>query len=283
MKNLIVRTIVFAIGLPGLGAIVWLLPHANHLAFNILVVIVAVFSAIETARFFERGFSYRGYRLTAGLLGGVLPITSVAIGLGLLPEPAFFGVFLAATSAIFVSQVFRRDETRFPEIMPTVTAHVFVLVYPGLFLSYITRLSTLPYPAILIIVFILAVYLNDTGAYIAGMIFGRWSVRILPISPKKTLVGFIGGFIVSPAVILVAARIVPSAFPGGWWRAVVFGVILSLTTIFGDLAESALKRSVTVKDSGNAIPGRGGVLDSIDSPLFVAPAFFLFYGILFIL
>ena len=274
---------MFAVGLPALGAVVWLFPYANHIVFNVLVVIVAVFSALETARFFERGFSYPGHRISAGFLGCILPITSIVIGLNALPETAFLGVFLVATSVIFVSQVFRRDETRFPEILPTVTAHVFLLVYPGLFLSYMTRLSTLPYPAVLITTFILAVYLNDTGAYIAGMTLGRWSVRILPISPKKTLIGFVGGFIVSPAVILVAARIVPEAFPGAWWRAVLLGVLVSFTTIFGDLAESALKRSVTVKDSGNAIPGRGGVLDSIDSPLFVAPVFFLLYGILFIL
>jgi phosphatidate cytidylyltransferase len=83
-------------------------------------------------------------------------------------------------------------------------------------------------------------------------------------------------------VVLVAHRIDPTLFPGTPGSRVVFGAIAGMVVIIGDLVESALKRSAAAKDSGTLIPGRGGILDSIDSPIFLAPAFYYLYRLLFL-
>jgi phosphatidate cytidylyltransferase len=121
----------------------------------------------------------------------------------------------------------------------------------------------------------LTVYLNDSLAWFFGMLFGRLR-NIVAVSPNKSLEGFLGGMLSSVAVILISAHFYPEIFPRPYWQLILFGVAAAFTTTIGDLVESALKRAVGVKDSGHVIPGRGGMLDSIDSVLFTAPVFVLF-------
>jgi phosphatidate cytidylyltransferase len=144
--------------------------------------------------------------------------------------------------------------------------------------------------SIVIITFLCAVFFNDTAAYVFGGIYrliqqsharkmGRdWSPRyVFPVSPKKTVVGFIAGFLFSPAVLISAQALFPDALPGEWTTALLIGSAVGIATIVGDLIESAIKRSATSKDSGEIIPGRGGVLDSVDSILYAAPVFYYLF------
>ena len=113
----------------------------------------------------------------------------------------------------------------------------------------------------------------DTGAYYVGTLYGRH--RLAPtISPKKTVEGLVGG--------LIGAIIV--AYAAHWWflpelsglDCLILGTILTITGLWGDLAESAMKRSVGMKDSGGILPGHGGMLDRLDSLLFTAPVFYYY-------
>jgi len=118
------------------------------------------------------------------------------------------------------------------------------------------------------------VFLNDICAYISGMLWGKNNRNIIPISPKKSLVGFIVGFLSSILVAFVAYFIKPQFFAEKYHYALIVGVVIGIVSIIGDLSESAMKRSANIKDSGNALPGRGGILDNIDSLIFSAPVFY---------
>ncbi|MDR0495298.1 MAG: phosphatidate cytidylyltransferase, partial [Treponema sp.] len=96
------------------------------------------------------------------------------------------------------------------------------------------------------------------------------------------IAGFIGGIFASVVVGTGAALIFPEIFVSGSPIAgSLLGLLTGLAAAFGDLGESAIKRSSGIKDSGTIIPGRGGVLDSIDSVIFAAPVFYIAFRLLF--
>ncbi|MDD5262258.1 MAG: phosphatidate cytidylyltransferase [Methylacidiphilales bacterium] len=115
---------------------------------------------------------------------------------------------------------------------------------------------------------------TDIGAYVTGSMFGRH--KMSPhISPKKTWEGFFGGLLVALLTSLMLVRCFPEklAIISGW-HAVVLGLLLPVTSVVGDLAESVIKRDAQSKNSGVLIPGIGGSLDLIDSLLFTGPLFY---------
>lgn len=120
------------------------------------------------------------------------------------------------------------------------------------------------------------VWATDSGAYLAGVKFGKH--KLAPrVSPNKTLEGSLGG-ILGAVLITVIFMLVDStvALPYGIYRMSLFAVFFSVAGQFGDLIESAMKRHFGVKDSGKFIPGHGGVLDRFDSMLVVFPIMHLF-------
>ena len=116
------------------------------------------------------------------------------------------------------------------------------------------------------------IWSSDTFAYLTGKFFGKH--KMAPkISPKKTWEGFAGGVVLT----LVLAFFVEKYFPelrGNW---MIVGLLVSIFAPLGDLVESQLKRSFAVKDSGNIIPGHGGVLDRLDSFIICAPVVYLYF------
>ena len=117
----------------------------------------------------------------------------------------------------------------------------------------------------------LTIMVSDTAQYYTGRAFGRRPLAPR-VSPKKTIEGAIGGFLVATTMFVVVGR---------WWagyfsigeRAII-GLAIVAAGIAGDLFESFLKRRAGVKDSSNLIPGHGGVLDRIDALLFAAPVYY---------
>ncbi len=123
---------------------------------------------------------------------------------------------------------------------------------------------------------LLGTWICDTGAYFVGRAWGKH--RFFPqISPKKTLEGAIGGFVTGViAVALLGYGLVRLNIAVG----LILGVLIVLAATFGDLAESVIKRQVGVKDSGQIIPGHGGMLDRLDSLMFVTPLVYCFAQII---
>ena len=119
---------------------------------------------------------------------------------------------------------------------------------------------------------VLAVWFGDTGAYLAGRSWGRRP--LLPrVSPKKTVEGAVAGLLGSTLVGALGARWFGLEVP--WAAGAVIGLLLGAVGQVGDLAESLLKRQARVKDSGDLIPGHGGILDRIDALLFALPTAWL--------
>jgi phosphatidate cytidylyltransferase len=138
-------------------------------------------------------------------------------------------------------------------------------------------------PKIIISIFIL-IWTNDTFAYIVGKSIGKHKL-IEKISPKKTIEGFIGGIVFSviAGILISKFYIQPKVNHQNIslfiWT--ISAVIISIFSTLGDLIESKFKRIAGVKDSGNIMPGHGGILDRLDSIIFVAPFVYLFYQILY--
>jgi phosphatidate cytidylyltransferase len=123
---------------------------------------------------------------------------------------------------------------------------------------------------------LLATFGSDTAAYFIGRAFGRH--KMAPrISPGKTWEGAVGGLLGAVIVSLLFTLDTPVQLPLGYTVAVLLGVLVSVFGQIGDLAESLLKRSTGVKESGGLLPGHGGLLDRLDSVLFAAAAVYVFY------
>ena len=155
---------------------------------------------------------------------------------------------------------------------------IFTVVYLALpfgFALGLPKFSTLdPEKTFTLEVFMLFVLIwsSDTFAYLTGKFFGKH--KMAPkISPKKTWEGFAGGVVLT----LILGFFVEQYFPelrGNW---MIVGLLVSIFAPLGDLVESQLKRSFAVKDSGNIIPGHGGVLDRLDSFIICAPVVYLYF------
>ena len=127
---------------------------------------------------------------------------------------------------------------------------------------------------VILLVVLLPIYLNDTLAYVFGRLFGKTPL-IPSVSPKKTREGFIGGMI-GAAVVMLTILYFTGPFDAPHALAMVgVSFLASVLATLGDLFESKLKRSVGIKDSGNILPGHGGILDRIDAMLFVAPVLYV--------
>ena len=127
-------------------------------------------------------------------------------------------------------------------------------------------------------------FIFDTGAFLVGSVWGGsfFQRPLAPsVSPKKSLEGLIGATLIT---VIVAMALVPSfvgPFENRRVEALVLAIVVAAAATLGDLAESLIKRDLGIKDMGSILPGHGGVLDRIDSLLFVAPAAFLLFRIIF--
>lgn len=127
-------------------------------------------------------------------------------------------------------------------------------------------------PKIVLLMFIM-IWLSDTGAFCVGSLMGKHRL-FERISPKKSWEGFVGGLVFSIAAGVIAASIWGDSYFNGFSVAQLagMGAVVAAFATWGDLVESMIKRTLGIKDSGNLIPGHGGILDRIDSLLLVAPA-----------
>lgn len=135
----------------------------------------------------------------------------------------------------------------------------------------------------LVLLTLIFVWLNDTGAYLTGSKFGR-NKMCEHLSPKKTWEGFFGGMGICIIVGIIFSLsgfdkyLIENPFFFGFWKTgVVLPILIVLLSTIGDLFESMIKRNCGVKDSGNLIPGHGGILDRIDSLMFAFPGVVIFY------
>lgn len=135
------------------------------------------------------------------------------------------------------------------------------------------------YHYVYILALLVFIWVNDSFAYLTGMAFGKHRL-FERISPKKSWEGFVGGAVVSVASSLIFAHYFTNLSTIAWLG---FAAVTVIFGTWGDLFESLIKRTLGVKDSGNMIPGHGGILDRFDSTILAIPAIFVYLAIIAIL
>ncbi len=144
----------------------------------------------------------------------------------------------------------------------------FTLIYTGWGLCHLILLEQTS--VYLLVYLFLAIWGSDSGAYFAGRAFGKH--KLAPhLSPKKTIEGSVGGVICAVLLVVLFNLYLGAGASFSYAFAVIFGIVISVIGQIGDLAESMLKRFAEVKDSGNILPGHGGILDRFDSIIMAAP------------
>ncbi len=275
MSNLTQRVLTAVVGVP----ILYFIFYLGGIPFLILILLVILFGSLELARLLE---AKKGVNVEREL--------SVACSLA-LGIAAYFGYFYFAVvltfSAImtFLLALRRKDLSQANTIISTT---LFSIIYLGWFLSHAILLRNLGHnPSIknyaetvqllrdagfFYLFFVVScTFLNDTGAYFIG----RWrgKRKLIPnISPGKTVEGTIGGIIFSTLTGGATNLIFKAPIEYPW--AFLFGFIIGMVAVFGDLCESLIKRSAEAKDSGGILPGHGGILDRFDSLIFTFPVFY---------
>ena len=154
------------------------------------------------------------------------------------------------------------------------------IIYIGAPVGFLLATRLMPDGFLLTIFLLLVIWAADVFAYLIGRKLGK---RLLApkISPKKTVEGAMGGLagsILVGALFMIFAPLPPHL---GWLHGALLGLICGVTGMLGDLIESAMKRNAGVKDSGDLLPGHGGILDRFDSLFFTAPFFFIYLHLFF--
>ncbi|MDR2535847.1 MAG: phosphatidate cytidylyltransferase [Treponema sp.] len=283
MSKLVERLVMFAVGVPATLSIILFLPQKHHLAANSIVIVLSALGAAEFAGMLAKKNISIG-SLEAAILGVSGPVAmTLAVSFDFSYQ-AIGIIFIISSSWLIISRVFASEEA-LKDTINRAAGGFAVILYPGMFMTWIIRMSGLPSPKMVILIFLLIVFANDSAAWVAGLLFGKGNRGILKVSPNKSLAGFIGGILCSTLIGFGAVFFIPDIFTSYRFPSPLAGLVLgflsAVAATMGDLGESALKRSSDIKDSGHIIPGRGGVLDTIDSLSLAAPVYYVSYWVLF--
>lgn len=266
MKNLVVRALSGAVYV---ALIVCSILFGGQWAFPALCCIFAFLGIMEFQKITQHDFYDNPRMLFIDLLVGVSIPATIALWLsGVFYIALAMAIFILVLVLIrFIAQLYAVKEDAVRQMANSVLS----VVYVAIPLGFATNLLCQGLPQILLLMFVM-IWLNDTGAYLVGSALG--SHRLFArLSPKKSWEGFFGGLAFCVGAGVLVKGIFPEQF--AFFTTVqlaIMGLIVSLTATWGDLFESMIKRTFGVKDSGTLIPGHGGILDRIDSLLFVAPA-----------
>jgi phosphatidate cytidylyltransferase len=194
-----------------------------------------------------------------------------ASGMCFYPVYSIYGSYIVL---VFIFELFQHKTNPLNNWAYFVLGQIFIAL-PFSLLNFILFIDKWD-PLILLAVFV-TIWVNDTGAYLIGVTFGKHRM-FERISPKKSWEGFVGGAVAALISGYIFSMFIPQLSLMNW---LFFSEIIVIAGTFGDLMESLMKRTLEVKDSGNVIPGHGGLLDRFDSMLLVSPVVFIYLSFLF--
>ncbi|WP_159950715.1 phosphatidate cytidylyltransferase [Polaribacter septentrionalilitoris] len=181
-------------------------------------------------------------------------------------------LIITLLSAIYLMyQLFTKKEIKFSNDRSKLGLLIRYLVFSMLFLVFLPIYKGAYHPNLMICILIM-IWVNDSFAFLVGKNFGRTKLFV-SVSPKKTIEGFLGGFVFALLAAFAISKFNKEFTVLNW---LIIAVIISVIGTIGDLIESKFKRQANIKDSGNIMPGHGGILDRLDSLLFAAPFVYLY-------
>jgi len=274
MNKIAKRLLVFFIGVPVILILVFFKTF-NHLPLNIAVIIAALIAVQELYIIIKERIEVQPlwivFLLTflvtfASLLENSFKISSKWLTL----------IYVFSILFSLIWEIIENNKTgNFSNVITRVATTIFIIFYIPFLLTFISKLTILTYSREFLVLFFLLVFGCDSFAWLFGVLFGKTSRGVIAVSPNKSLAGFIGGILSSIAISYVFSLFFPAIFMHYSLKVCITGFCTAIAAVAGDLAESGLKRSANVKDSGTIMPGRGGLLDSIDSILFAAPVYYI--------
>ena len=276
MNNFIKRTIS---GI-GFAAIMLAAFLVNKYVFGVVMLLSLVIMMKEFLSM-TCGQEYRYSQILSVLSGAILFILVYLYKAfdfpGRLVILAFVPVFI-----LMINSLYLKDKSRFDKFANLYAALIYIAV-PWSLLNFAVFNVAGEFNGILLLCFFCIIWGTDVGAYIFGITLGqKYGKKLFPsISPKKSWIGFWGGLAV--AVGVASALHYAGLFRFDLIHCIFMGALLCVAGVYGDLIESQWKRHYNVKDSGNIIPGHGGLLDRFDSALIAIPIGIIYLVVLNVL
>jgi phosphatidate cytidylyltransferase len=255
-----------------------------ELAFYALISVFGLIALWEFYRMLDHR-SLPNFKVTGMICGTVMLVGSFYYFAKIGPAQSYdfeTAVLLFFLLTVFARQMFAR--LRHDEPLQTMAYTLFGLLYVLWLFNFITKIvyvmprtSSGAVTGQFYVLYLIAVTkFSDMGAYLTGSVIGR-HLMVPHISAKKTWEGFFGALVFALLCSLALFKLMPGHLSVlTWTHATILGLLLGFAAVIGDLAESIIKRSTGVKDSGNLLPGIGGALDLLDSLLFTAPLLFFY-------
>lgn len=271
MKNLIVRSLSGVIYVALIVGCIF----GGKIPFIILMMLFAILGTLEFQKI-TMGKEHSRTRTIARCWDILCIAAGFSLWLTYLAADwiAIPGIIILFTYFLvrFVIALYDKSSTAFSDTAMSVLSLLYIALPLGLLCMCYTDASNY-----VILAMFAMIWLNDTGAYCVGSLLGKH--RLFPrLSPKKSWEGFFGGLTFCVGASVGAYYLIPGSFGLVEW--IIYGILVCVFSTWGDLFESMLKRTYGIKDSGNLIPGHGGILDRIDSLLFVSWVTFLFFSVI---
>ena len=274
MSSLGKRILTTVVTIPALFIIIFFLPYYGFLVLALFAMLTTVLATVELKELY---FKAEGARINfPSWTAAFLPF-SQWLEIAFFPQLPLLELTLVVMAlAIYATELTSGPKDEYAKTFSRIGGASLLLVYPGLLLTFILRITALPHASAFLLLFFLLVFGNDIFAFLFGMSLGKNNKGIIKVSPNKSIAGFVGGTLSTVVLAVIFCLFYPGvkelvSLP----QALLLGFLTSVSANIGDLIESAYKRAAKVKDSGNIIPGRGGLLDSIDSMLASAPVYWL--------
>lgn len=245
-------------------AVAVILIFGNSTAVNLTISAVAIIAINEYFNSLSKKYKVERW------IGNILAILLAFINV--LPKEMLILMFPIGIALLFFKVIITEMKTNFVDIAIT----GFGIIYIIGFIMFIPLIYMSEHGKLLIWYLAISAWGTDTFAYLVGIKFGKH--KLTPISPKKSIEGSIGGIVGSTLIAIIYTYFINKICNAGISYLEITGiaVVLSVLSQIGDLAASSIKRYVDIKNFGKIIPGHGGMLDRIDSILFIAPfAYFL--------
>lgn len=274
MKKLLVRSISGAVYVALIVGAIFL----GYTWFAMLMSLFAVLAVIEFENILDGGRPRGTAAVAARVLDTLVALATVGFSL-VAYMPSWMIVVTVALVAMFTLlrftlALYDKGGDAFRSAAWSVMSVAYIaLPLAMLSLLYCDRGHE---SAMLVLATFIMIWLNDTGAFCVGSLIGKRRL-FERLSPKKSWEGFFGGLACCVGAGIACHYLLPGISFGmaGW---IAYGVMVCILSTWGDLFESLMKRTNNIKDSGKLIPGHGGILDRIDSLLFVSVGSFIFYN-----